>query len=97
MDEQLYEILAKRAKDNDTLVITEQHDEIVERKYRKYQQAYVMIMVVPQQLHYVSKLTTRPKINGMQASSFEEEGLAERKKEQGSVRAPSINQTPYLK
>jgi|JI61114C2RNA_FD_contig_31_8269928_length_421_multi_4_in_0_out_0_1 hypothetical protein len=39
----------------------------MERKYHKYQQAYMLFMVIPQQLHYVSKLTTRSRI-GMQNS-----------------------------
>jgi hypothetical protein len=58
------------------LIIVEHKDEFMEKKYQKYQQAYFLFMVIPQQIHYVSKLTTRSKI-GLTASTIQEEEPAD--------------------
>jgi hypothetical protein len=78
VDEQLYEILAKRSKESDTLVVTEQSEEVMERKYRKYQQGYVMVAVVPMQHHFQAKFN-KSKVGYVRAGSFDEEGTGSRR------------------
>jgi hypothetical protein len=90
VEEQLFEILAKRTRENISLIIVEHKDEFMEKKYNKYQQAYVLFMVVPQQLHYVSKLTTRSKV-GFTTSIVQDDELADGKKVRNRNYSNSMN------
>jgi hypothetical protein len=75
------------------------------RVYRKYQQAYVMVGVVAQPMHYVSKFTNRSKISGMHSGTFDEEvgdrsfdrGGFDKKRTFGGMTASGISQVSPVK
>lgn len=99
VEEQIYSLLAKRSKDSVTLVITERADEHLIKKYRKYQQAYVMIALIQQPLYYVSKFTTRSKISALHTDTFDEETFDkgyDKKKTFVSMNASALSQPSQI-